>query len=157
MTPHLPNPVLTYVYYLEVDLGEPIDLGNTDQRHRRIVPWTGGVFTGPDITGSVVPGPSADWQTVLDDGTAFGDIRYTLQTDRDEVLYVQSYSARHGPPDVLARLARGEQVAASEYVFRASTSIETPSPRLLWMNRGVFVSVGGRQPSGVNYETYLVS
>jgi hypothetical protein len=25
-----------------------------------------------------------------------------------------------------------------------------------WLNKGVFISVGGRQPGGVIYETYLV-
>ena len=49
---------------------------------RRIVPLTGGTFTGPDLTGKLLPGSSADWQTILPDGTALGDIRYTLQTDK---------------------------------------------------------------------------
>jgi hypothetical protein len=25
-----------------------------------------------------------------------------------------------------------------------------------WLNKGIFISVGGRQPAGVTYETYLV-
>jgi hypothetical protein len=63
---------------------------------------------------------------------------------------------RHGSPKVLARIADGESVDASEYTFRTSTRIETAAPELDWLNKGVFVSVGGRQPSGVIYETYLV-
>jgi hypothetical protein len=47
-------------------------------------------------------------------------------------------------------------VDASEYTFRTSTRIETAAPKLGWLNKGVFISVGGRQPSGVIYETYLV-
>jgi hypothetical protein len=47
-------------------------------------------------------------------------------------------------------------VDASEYTFRTSTQIETAAAQLTWMNKGVFISVGGRQPSGVVYETYLV-
>jgi hypothetical protein len=47
-------------------------------------------------------------------------------------------------------------VEASEYTFRTSTRIETAAPELDWLNKGVFISVGGRQPSGVIYETYLV-
>jgi uncharacterized protein DUF3237 len=41
-------------------------------------------------------------------------------------------------------------------MFRASTQITTAAADLDWLNKGVFVSVGGRQPSGVVYETYLV-
>lgn len=63
---------------------------------------------------------------------------------------------RHGSADVLARLGRGEDVDASEYVFRTTTKIETAAPDLDWMNKGVFISVGGRQPGGVIYEVYLV-
>jgi len=152
----LPDPRLTPIYRLEATLGEPIDLGDTDHGHRRIVPLTGGIFAGPAISGKLLPGASADWQTGLPDGTAIGDIRYTLQTEGGDVLYVQGRGVRHGSADVLARLARGEDVDASEYTFRTSTHIETAAPHLDWLNKGVFVSVGGRQPGGVIYETYLV-
>jgi Protein of unknown function (DUF3237) len=152
----LPDPRVTPVFRLEATLGEPIDLGQTDHGHRRIVPLTGGTFTGPQLRGKLLPGASADWQTVLDDGTALGDIRYTLQTDAGDVLYVQSRGVRHGSAEVLARLGRGEDVAASEYTFRTSTQIETAAAELDWLNKGVFVSVGGRRAGGVIYETYLV-
>jgi hypothetical protein len=152
----LPDPRLTPIYRLEVTLGESVDLGDGGGGRRRIVPLTGGTFTGPTISGKLLGGASADWQTVLLDGTAIGDIRYTLQTDDGDVLYVQSRSTRHGSAEVLARLARGEDVDASEYTFRALTQIETSASELDWLNKGVFVSVGGRQPSAVVYETYLV-
>jgi hypothetical protein len=152
----LPDPRLTLVYRLEATLAEPLDLGDVAQGHRRIVPLTGGTFSGPDLNGSLLPGASADWQIVLPDGTALGDIRYTLRTDGGDLLYVQSRSVRHGRPDVLARLGRGEEVDASEYTFRTSTQIETAASDLDWLNKGVFISVGGRQAGGVIYETYLV-
>jgi hypothetical protein len=157
MSALLPEPSLTRVYRLEATLGEPLELGHLAQGRRRIVPLTGGTFAGPELNGKLLPGSSADWQTVLPDGTALGDIRYTLQTDAGDLLYVQSRSVRHGSPDVLARLARGEDVDASEYTFRTSTQIETAAPALDWLNQGVFISVGGRRPGAVVYETYLVA
>jgi hypothetical protein len=152
----LPNPRLIHVYRLEATLAQPLDVGDLAQGHLRIVPLTGGTFAGPEINGKLLPGASADWQTVLPDGTALGDIRYTLQTDGGDLLYVQSRSVRHGTAEVLARLARGEDVDAGEYTFRTSTQIETAAPGLDWLNKGVFISVGGRQAGGVIYETYLV-
>ena len=153
----LPDPRLTLVYRLEAVLGEPLDLGDVSQGDRRIVPQIGGTFEGPDMKGKLLPGVSADWQIVLPDGTVLGDIRYTLQTDDGALLYVQSRGVRHGRPEVLERLGRGEDVDASEYTFRTSTRIETASRELDWLNRGVFVGVGGRRPGGVIYETYLVA
>ena len=152
----LPDPALTRVYRLEATLGEPLELGDLAQGRRRIVPLTGGTFAGPELKGKLLPGSSADWQTLLPDGTALGDIRYTLQTDEGDLLYVQSRGIRHGSADVLARLVRGDDVDASEYTFRTSTQIETAAPRLDWLNKGVFISVGGRRPGAVIYETYLV-
>jgi len=156
MSNQLPDPRLRKVYRLQVVLGEPLDLGALAQGHRRIVPHAGGAFTGPELNGTLLPGASADWQILLPDGTALGDIRYTLQTDEGDLLYVQSRSVRHGSAEVLARLGRGEDVDAGEYTFRASTQIETAAPQLDWLNKGVFISVGGRLPAGVIYETYLV-
>jgi muconolactone delta-isomerase len=152
----LPDPLLTPVYRLEATVGSPLDLGDVPLGHRRVVPLTGGTFSGPQIVGTLVPGVSADWQTVLPDGTALGDIRYTLQLAAGGLLAVRSDSVRHGPPEVLARLARGEDVHPAEYTFRTSTRIETTVPGLEWMNKGVFLSVGGRSAGGVVYETYLV-
>jgi hypothetical protein len=156
MSAALPDPSLKRVYRLEATLGDPLDLGDVVQGHRRIVPLTGGTFTGPELIGTLLPGVSADWQIVLPDGTALGDIRYTLRTDDGALLYVQSRGVRHGSPEVLARIGRGDDVDASEYTFRTSTQIETAAADLDWLNKGVFIGVGGRQAERVIYETYLV-
>jgi hypothetical protein len=156
MSNRLPEPDLTKILRLEASLGEALDVGNVAQGRRRIVPLTGGTFTGTQLNGTLLPGASADWQIVLPDGTALGDIRYTLRTDQNDLLYVRSQGVRYGSAEVLARLGRGEEVDASEYVFRTSTQIETATPDLDWLNKGVFISVAGRQPGGVIYEIYLV-
>jgi hypothetical protein len=129
MSDVLPGPSLTRVYRLEATVGEALEFGEIAEGRRRIV---------------------------LPDGTALGDIRYTLQTDDGNLLYVQSHGVRHGSPDVLERLARGDDVDASQYTFRTSTKIETAAPALEWLNKGVFISVGGRRPGAVIYETYLI-
>ena len=157
MTSLLPHPSLSLVYRLDAVLGEPLDLGEVSQGRRRIVPQLGGTLEGPDMKGKLLPGVSADWQILLPDGTALGDIRYTLQTDAGALLYVQSRGVRHGSPEVLERLGRGEDVDASEYTFRTSTQIETASRELAWLNKGVFISVGAREPGRVIYDTYLVA
>src|ERR1700749_1903614 len=157
MNTPLPEPRLTKVFRLEADAGDIIDVGEVVSGQRRIVPLTGGTFVGPELNGMLLSGARAGWQVVLPDGTTLGDIRYTLLTDQGHVLYVRSRGVRHGSAEVLARLGRGEEVDASEYTFRTSTQIETGAPALDWLNKGIFISVAGRQPGGVIYETYLVA
>jgi len=79
----LPDPVLTPVYHLKAVLGTPLECGDVLAGHRRVVPLAGGMFTGPELNGNLLPGGSAGWQTVLPDGTALGKIRYTLRTDSE--------------------------------------------------------------------------
>jgi Protein of unknown function (DUF3237) len=132
----LPDPRLTQTYRLEATLALPLDLGDSAQGHRRVVPRR-------------LADHPAEWHRG-------GDIRYILQTDRGDLLYARSHSSRHGSPEVLARLGRGEDVDPGEYTFRTSTEIETAAPDLDWLNNGIFISVGGRQAAGVIYETYLI-
>jgi Protein of unknown function (DUF3237) len=152
----LPDPQLRHVYRLDAELDAPVDLGDTPQGHRRIIPLTRGHAVGPYFEAELLPVGGADWQIVRASGSSVADIRYTLKTDRGALLYVQSHGVRHGKPDVLARLAAGEDVDPSEYTFRTTVSIETSAPELAWLNDGVFVAVGARQPGGISYDVYLV-
>jgi hypothetical protein len=97
------------------------------------------------------------WKRPLSTGASISaDLRYSLSTEHGALRYVRATEVRHGCAEVLARPSRGEDVDASEYTFRTTTRIETAAPGLHWLNNGVFVSVGGRQPTGVTYKTYLV-
>ena len=89
MITRLPKPRLTKILRLEASLGEALELGNVARGRRRIVPLTGGTFAGPELNGMLLQGTSADWQIILPDGTALGDIRYTLQTDKGDLLYIR--------------------------------------------------------------------
>jgi muconolactone delta-isomerase len=55
MSARLPDPSPTRVYRLEATRGEPLDLGDLAQGRRRIVPLTGGTFTGPELNGEAAP------------------------------------------------------------------------------------------------------
>jgi hypothetical protein len=153
----LPAPQLRHVYRLDAELEAPVDLGDTPQGHRRIIPLTRGRAEGESFHAELLPNGGADWQIVRPSGSSVADIRYTLETDTGALLYVQSEGVRHGDPEVLARLAAGEDVDPSEYTFRTTVSIETADPDLAWVNDGVFIAVGGRRPDAVSYDVYLVA
>ncbi len=101
MSVPLPPPRLTRIFRLEANLGEALNGGNVVQGQRRIVPLTGGRFIGPELSGTLLPGASADWQIVLPDGTVLGDIRYTLQSDQGQLSvrpFARSAPRQQGGP-----------------------------------------------------------
>ena len=59
-------------------------------------------------------------------------------------------------PEVLARLAAGENVPPTEYYFRTLMRFQTAAPELAWLTRTLGVGVGQRPPSGPRYDVYAV-
>lgn len=108
-----PKPKLEYLGRWTVELTAPVwELGQTsDLGKRRIIPITGGKFEGPNIKGKILNN-GADWQIVTKDGLAIIDTRYLLQTDDGEYIYLQTKGYRFGPPEVLARIAKGTETAS---------------------------------------------
>ena len=67
------------------------------------------------------------------------------------------YGMRHGPPEVMARLAQGEIVDPSEYYFRVAPMFETGAERYAWLNNILAVGVGERLPPNmVRYSIFEI-
>jgi Protein of unknown function (DUF3237) len=138
-----------------VTLGEARELGATPHGNRRIVPVTGGTFTGPKLTGEVLPG-GGDWLSVRPDGASELDVRITLRTDDGHLIYVSYRGIVTASPEVIQRRARGEAVDPSEVYFRTTPVFETGSEKYGWLNRIVAVGVGRRKPIVIEYTVYAV-
>jgi Protein of unknown function (DUF3237) len=63
---------------------------------------------------------------------------------------------RHAPPEVNARIARGEAVAASEYYLRTAPFFETSSSKYAWLNTILSIGVGERRPDAVVYHVFEI-
>ncbi len=50
----LPVPRLEFIFTAGVTVDAPLDLGDVGKGRRRIVPITGGEFSGPDMRGTVL-------------------------------------------------------------------------------------------------------
>lgn len=150
----LPVPSLRPVCTLEVTLGPIREMGPGRGGQRRIIPITGGRAWG-EISGRIL-NLGADWQLVYDDGTAFLDTRYAIETDDGATVEIVNLGFRHGAPEVLARLARGEPVPPDAYTMRTSARLESGDPRYAWVNRTVFVGSGSRGADAVTMALYAV-
>jgi hypothetical protein len=144
---------LQFIFTAHVTVDRPLDLGNVGKGGRRIVPITGGEFSGPQLRGKVVPG-GADWQVLRDDGVAELEARYTLQTDDGALIYVRNLALRHGPPEIIAALAAGRPVDPASYYFRGATFFETSAPQYAWLGKCIVVCAGEREPAGVNLKFF---
>jgi hypothetical protein len=143
------------LFQARVEVGEVLSLGRTPLGERRVIDILGGTFRGERLAGRVRPG-GADWQIIGTDGTAHLDARYTLQTEAGALIQVRSQGLRHGPPDVLARLAAGEAVDPSAYYFRTALRFETAAAPLDWLNRILAVGIGARRARIVELDVYEI-
>src|SRR5437764_10732784 len=97
------------IFTIHCELANILDLGPAPFGHRRVVNLLGGTVAGQKLNGRIVPG-GADWQVMARDGALDIHARYTIESDAGALIQVDSKGLRHGPPDVQARLSRGEDV-----------------------------------------------
>ncbi len=78
-----------HIMTLHVDVATPLPIGRVADGNLMIIPITGGSFSGPKLTGTVLPG-GADWNTQLPSGKSHACARYWIQTDDGAVISVHN-------------------------------------------------------------------
>jgi hypothetical protein len=143
------------IFTIHAELAEMTSLGRTPYGERRVIGILGGSVRGPKLNGRILPG-GADWQIVRSDGAADIKARYAIESDAGAKILVQSEGLRHGPPEVLAALARGDNVDPSLYYFRTVMRFETADPGADWLNRILALARGQREARAVRLDVYEV-
>ena len=145
------QPILT----IRAELAPILKAGVTPHGERRVINILGGTVEGPKFKGRILPG-GADWQLIRSDGVAEIGARYVIETESGGHVLVDNAGMRHGPPEVMARLARDETVDASLYYFRTVIRFETADPQSAWLNRILGLCRGAREAGAVRLEVYEV-
>lgn len=143
------------LFKIVLDVPTIRDLGKTPYGLRRIAQIAGGTFEGPKLSGKVVPG-GGDWLLLRQDNVLQLDVRVTLQTNDEQLIYMTYKGFRHGPKDVMDRLNRGESVDPTLYYFRATPYFETSSDKYAWLNGICTVATGQRSAAGPTYHVFQV-
>ena len=143
------------IFTIHAELAPMLHFGRTPQGERRVIGILGGSVHGPKLNGRVLPG-GADWQIVRGDGAADIQARYTIESEAGAKIMVRSDGLRHGPPDVIAKLARGESVDPALYYFRTVMRFETAAPEVDWLNRILALARGQREANAVRLDVYEV-
>ena len=149
-------PVLTHAFDLTVELDPIMEIGPGRAGQRRIIPIVGGTVEGARIRGEVL-NLGADWQTVFEGGLAELDTRYAMRTHDGAVIEIVNYGLRHGPHEVMERVAAGEDVNPAEYYMRTHCRLETGDARYGWVNHQLFVGIGGRRARRVEISVYEIA
>ncbi len=112
------------VLQLYVTLSDKVEVGQSDDGERYIVPITGGHFTGKDIAGEVMPG-GADWQVVRADGVKTITALYSIRTDDGQVIVVDN---------------RGITWAIVDESYKLTIpKFHAPEGKYDWLNKRLFV------------------
>jgi hypothetical protein len=122
---------------------------------RRIGIVPGGTFEGERLKGQVLDGGN-DWQSVRNDGSTWLDVRLILRTYDGANIAMTYQGVRHGPPDVIARIEKGEVLDPSTHYFRINPVFETASEKYHWMNRILAIGSGHGQARGPIYSVFEV-
>ena len=133
-----------------VSLGGPAPHGE-----RRFVPILSGQARGPELSGELLPG-GVDWQVLRADGVTEISAHYVIRTDDGALVEVQSDGLRHGPPAVMARLARGEAVPPQHYFFRTLVRLTTGHAAWLHLNRVMALATGQREATRVTLDFWRI-
>lgn len=142
-----------FAFELQVQAASMI--GQTPAGDRRVGVILGGRFEGERLRGKILSGGS-DWQSLRADNCMTLDVRIVLQTDDGALIGCTYRGMRHGPKEVMDKIARGETVSPSEYYLRAIPLFETSAEKYAWLNRMVTVAIGHRAPTGALYQVFEI-
>jgi hypothetical protein len=117
-------------------------LGSTPAGTRIIQEIQGAELVGDRIKASLLGTANADWLAITEGGVAIFDIRLTLKTDDDAVIYL----AYAGRADWSEGLGRGPIYVGAEF--------EAGDERYRWLNALHLFGKGGVADGGVRYDFF---
>jgi hypothetical protein len=141
---------------ISCDVEALVSLGEAPTGERRYVPLGGGTVSGPELNGRILAG-GVDWQIARRDGVLEIAAHYVIEIDDGARVEVQSTGLRHGPAEVMSRLAAGEVVDGSEYFFRTLVRFTTGHPGWAHLNKVMAIACGQRQARRVLLDLYRLT
>ena len=144
-----------FLFTFSVGVSRLLDLGATPYGTRHVDMLGPGTFEGPDLEGTILPG-GMDHKLLRGDGTTMPDVRMVLETGDGALIFAAYRGLRHGPPEVMQRIAAGEDVDPGEYYLRIALSFETGSEAYRWLNSTLAVGVGRRLPERAEYDVFAI-
>lgn len=152
-------PHLEFAFSVRIDFppGPRLRLPLRGGEARGFVAIAGGAIAGPRLSGEVVAGSGGDWPLFRSDGVVAFDARYLLRADDGTLIHVVNRGFAHAPPDVQARIDRGETVDPSSNYFRLAPTFETPEGPHDWLTRSILVGYGEKHRDFSDFHYFVVT
>lgn len=122
------------------DVATPHNLGT-----RMIVPVTGGTFTGPKLKGTALSN-GGDWIVRRPDGASLLNVRATLKTDDEQLIYMTYDGIMYTPPGA----------TPADMYWRTTPRFETASEKYGWITRIITVGIGVPTPGKAAYRVFQI-
>jgi len=147
-----------FLFDLEINLDPPQAIGPVLKGTRLIFPFRDGSVKSDKINGKLL-NCGADWGLLLDSTTFKVDVRTTIKTDDEALIYMtySGYNNANVKNRAIISAGKGSELSASDYYFRTAIFFETSSPKYAWLNHTVAVGVGRfPAPGKVAYRIYAI-
>jgi hypothetical protein len=143
------------LFVMRLELRKVQRRGSTPGGYRRVDMVAGGDFEGGRLAGRVLEGGD-DWKDIRSGGGGTLDARLMLKTTDDALIGMACGGLRNRPPDLLARMEKGEFVDPADAYFRVALHFETEARQYDWLNNVLAVGVGHRNPDGPVYSIFEI-
>jgi len=116
----------------------------------------GGTVTGPGISGRIIA-PAGDWLRPMADGSARGDVRATLVTDDNALIYLEYNSVIKPTKEGAEKSRAGQELGTDDAYFMMTLRFHTAAEKYTWLNHvqaiGKMVSL--KRGDHVKYDIFI--
>ncbi len=141
-----------FLLYADLVLDMPQNVGAGPHGNRQVIRVVSGTVEGPKIKGTTLP-MSGDWLLLRPDGVGELDVRSTIKTDDEQLVYMQYRGLMHAKPEIMQEMFQGKPIAPADLYLRVSPFFETSSEKYGWLNR--VVAVGTAKVGLPRFELFL--
>src|SRR5215212_4010833 len=146
---------LEHLFSYTVNLDQPEVIGPVPEGVLVNFHVTGGEVNGPKVYGKLRP-VGADWLTIRTDGVGILDVRATIETREEALIYITYTGVGDLGEDGHEKFLRGE--LPPTIPVRTIPRMQTVHPEFQWLNRLQCLGIGEIDTENleVSYDVYAV-
>ena len=128
-----------HLFTIHLDIDPHHIIANGPEGTKLVAPIRGGTVSGGRVSGTVIEHSGGDWVSIGPKGEMRIDVRFSIRTDDDTLIYVSYRGVLNG----------GDAKAAPLF--------ETGAEQYAWLNALQGIGLGTAAAGGVDYEFYALA